>query len=120
MLIETRLEKPLTIVDFVLVSFLRSLYQLIEWVQPMSVPLCLILAWTIVGIALWSVWSAIRDGVTRARTMHQIPCAECKYFTQNYHLKCPVHPAEALSEAAIGCHDFEAAQWQQPAMKTGR
>jgi RNA polymerase subunit RPABC4/transcription elongation factor Spt4 len=38
--------------------------------------------------------------------MHQIPCADCQFFTHNMRLKCPVHPTEALSEQAIGCTDF--------------
>jgi hypothetical protein len=38
--------------------------------------------------------------------MHQIPCANCQFFTGDYHLKCPIHPAIALSEAAIGCPDY--------------
>jgi RNA polymerase subunit RPABC4/transcription elongation factor Spt4 len=39
--------------------------------------------------------------------MHQIPCANCQFFTRDYHLKCTVHPAQALTEEAIGCGDFE-------------
>jgi hypothetical protein len=42
--------------------------------------------------------------------MHQIPCAQCQYFSGNYLLKCPVHPQQALSEAAIGCPDFASTQ----------
>lgn len=103
--------------DFVIVFVLRGLYQLIEWIQPMRVPLCFGLAWLIVGISVWTLWSALRDGFSRAQTMHRIPCADCKYFTQNYHLKCPVHPVDALSETAIGCEDFESTQWHLPVAK---
>ncbi|NER81331.1 MAG: hypothetical protein F6K42_17545 [Leptolyngbya sp. SIO1D8] len=83
-------------------------------IQPVLVPICFVLAWTIIGLSLWSLWALTRDGVQRARRMHQIPCAECRYFSGDYHLKCPVHPQEALSEKAIDCPDFEAAGlgWQ--------
>lgn len=84
----------------------RSVLQLIH---PIFVPLCFVLAWGIVGVGMWSVWAALRDSVQRARRMHQIPCAGCRYFSGDYLLKCPVHPQEALSEAAIGCPDFEPA-----------
>ncbi|NJL85230.1 MAG: hypothetical protein HC886_03420 [Leptolyngbyaceae cyanobacterium SM1_1_3] len=71
------------------------------------VPLCFVLAWTIVILGLWSLWATGRDSLANARRMHQIPCSDCRYFTNQYQLKCPVHPSQALSEAAIGCPDFE-------------
>jgi hypothetical protein len=82
-------------------------HQLMEWLTPVLGPLCFIIAWGMIAIAGWSVWSALRDGVQRAKTMHQIPCANCRFFTQDYHLKCPVQPMSALSEQAIGCPDYE-------------
>lgn len=83
------------------------IYQFIQIIQPMLVPLCFVLAWGIVLLAIWNVVSALRDGVSRAQKMHQIPCANCRYFTNNHLLKCPVHPETALSEAAINCRDYE-------------
>lgn len=82
-------------------------YQILRLIQPILVPVCLVLAWGIIGLCLWSIWSAVRDSVARARQMHRIPCSQCRYFSGNYALKCPVHPFEALSEAAIGCPDYE-------------
>lgn len=81
--------------------------KLIQLVQPILVPICFILAWAIIGLGLWNLWAAVRETVWRARRMHQIPCAQCRYFSGDYLLKCPVHPREALSEAAIGCSDFD-------------
>ncbi|MEL6385444.1 MAG: hypothetical protein AAFQ89_23865 [Cyanobacteria bacterium J06626_18] len=86
----------------------------IQLIQPFLVPICFVMAWAIVAIAVWSIWSAIRDSVKRAQRMHQIPCSQCRYFSGNYLLKCPVHPGNALTEEAIGCSDFEAStvSWQ--------
>ncbi|MEO1095506.1 MAG: hypothetical protein AAFX01_11465 [Cyanobacteria bacterium J06638_28] len=81
--------------------------QILRLIQPILVPVCFVLAWMVVGLCLWSIWSALRDGLLRARRMHQIPCSQCRYFSGNYALKCPVRPYEALSEAAIGCPDYE-------------
>ncbi|MGD1906144.1 MAG: hypothetical protein ACFB0C_09140 [Leptolyngbyaceae cyanobacterium] len=67
------------------------------------------MAWGVVGLVLWSLWAAARDVVHRAQQMHRIPCATCRYFSGDRHLKCPVHPYQALSEAAINCADFESA-----------
>lgn len=89
-------------------------HQLIQLMQPILVPLCMVIAWGTMLLAAWGIWSAMRDGVQRAQQMHQIPCAGCQYFSGNYLLKCPIHPKEALSEAAIGCRDFESDQVEWP------
>lgn len=90
---------------------MQILYALVHWliwvIQPVWVPFCFVLAWGLVGLLGWSVWAAVRDGVANAKHMHQIPCADCQFFTGDYHLKCPVRPVIALSEEAIGCSDFE-------------
>lgn len=80
---------------------------LISLVQVVLVPVCFVLAWGLIGLILWNLTAALRDGVARATVMHKIPCAECRYFTNDHRLKCPIHPKIALSEAAIDCTDFE-------------
>ncbi|MGD1928497.1 MAG: hypothetical protein ACFB12_06280 [Leptolyngbyaceae cyanobacterium] len=89
-------------------------HRLVEGIQPVLVPLCFVIAWATLIAGSWSVWAAMRDGVKRAQRMHQIPCADCQYFSGSYLLKCPLHPKEALSEAAIACRDFESAQLEWP------
>lgn len=81
--------------------------KLVQIIQPVLGPLCLVLAWGLAILTLWNLGAALRDGLARAKTMHRIPCADCRYFTHNYLLKCPLHPKTALSEAAIDCGDFE-------------
>ncbi len=61
----------------------------------------------IVIIIGWSIWSAVHDTIARSRQMHRIPCADCQFFTKDYHLKCTVHPSSALTEDAINCPDFQ-------------
>jgi hypothetical protein len=39
--------------------------------------------------------------------MHQIPCTGCQFFTDDYRLKCTVHPSKANTEEAIHCCDFQ-------------
>ncbi len=53
-----------------------------------------------------SAISLILDIVKRAKTMHQIPCSDCQYFTNDYRLKCPVNPFQANTESAINCQDY--------------
>lgn len=89
-------------------------YKLVQLIRPALVPICCVAAWSFVGIGIWGLVAAVRDSLQRARRMHQIPCARCRYFSGNYLLKCPVHPDIALSETAIGCSDFEKScpEWQ--------
>ena len=57
-----------------------------EVLQPLVFPLYCVSFWTLVGLLLWSIWKATRDGVARLRRMHQIPCDRCVFFTNNHHL----------------------------------
>lgn len=54
-----------------------------------------------------SIYLAIKEGITKIRRLHQIPCSRCAFFTGDYRLKCTVHPCKALSEEAIDCLDYE-------------
>ncbi|MGB3493918.1 MAG: hypothetical protein WBA57_14410 [Elainellaceae cyanobacterium] len=88
-------------------AFLMALIWCIHRIQPLIVPICFAIAWLFVGSFAWGIFSFLRDGTSRAKQMHQIPCSNCRYFTADYHLKCPVHPSKALSELAINCLDYE-------------
>jgi hypothetical protein len=87
--------------------FYALIHKLIQLVQPLIVPFCFTVTWLMVGLVIWSLWSNLRNGVEQVKQMHQIPCANCQFFTHSYHLKCPVHPTEALSDDAINCPDYD-------------
>mgnify|MGYP001796907511 CR=1 FL=1 len=55
----------------------------------------------------FSVVRAFKEGAKQAQKLHRIPCYKCDFFTNNYRLKCAVHPTLACSEEALGCIDFE-------------
>jgi hypothetical protein len=80
---------------------------LINGIQQILVPVCFITAWTVIILFAWSIWSAARDSVTTAKQMHQIPCSGCQFFTDDYRLKCTVHPSIANTEEAISCIDYQ-------------
>lgn len=86
---------------------LQLLKPFIAGIQAFIVPICFVSAWLIVLMTAWSIWSTIRETAVRTRRLHQIPCANCQYFTSSYHLKCTVHPGIALTEDAIDCMDYE-------------
>ncbi|MCU0518139.1 MAG: hypothetical protein MUC60_15005 [Oscillatoria sp. Prado101] len=85
----------------------QLLYPLIHAIQPFLVPICLVCAWVLVLMLAANLWSAVADGVARSKRMHQIPCANCAFFTGDYRLKCPVRPRIALTEEAIDCSDYQ-------------
>lgn len=85
----------------------QLLYPLIKAIQPFLVPICFVSAWIVLLLFVWSLVSAAKDSVTTARQMHQIPCPGCAFFTNDYRLKCTVHPHIANSEAAINCLDYQ-------------
>ncbi|MFB8793350.1 MAG: hypothetical protein U7126_03750 [Microcoleus sp.] len=82
------------------------LYFLIKTIQPVLVPLCFVSAWGLMFLVFSSIGHSVTDSLRRAQRMHQIPCANCVFFTGDYHLKCPVQPTIALSEDAIDCLDY--------------
>lgn len=87
-------------------SMLRAL---IQSLQPLLVPFCFGLAWLLVALIFWSIWTALRDVISHAKQMHEIPCASCQFFTNTHYLKCPIHPKTALSIDAINCPDYQSA-----------
>ncbi|MFN6514463.1 MAG: hypothetical protein RMY29_008175 [Nostoc sp. CreGUA01] len=86
---------------------LELLYFLIHRIQPLLVPICFVVAWTVIILAILNIWAAARDSVATAKQMHQIPCTGCQYFTDNYRLKCTVRPSIANTEEAIDCSDYQ-------------
>lgn len=107
--------------DLLVQSMAWLIVRSVQLIQPLIVPLCFITAWVALGLAVWSIMAAARQGVAIARQMHQIPCAECRYFTNSAFLKCPIHPAEALSEHAIDCPDYSGGEtWKRADAASGK
>ncbi|OLP16987.1 hypothetical protein BST81_18575 [Leptolyngbya sp. 'hensonii'] len=75
--------------------------------------LCPILIWILLVSFFLAVCLAVRDGITRLRQLHQVPCSHCAFYTGDYRLKCTVHPCKALSEEAIDCLDYEPVSSEQ-------
>ncbi|MCU0536753.1 MAG: hypothetical protein MUD14_22930 [Hydrococcus sp. Prado102] len=86
-----------------MIQLLRSLIQAI---QPFLVPVCFVVAWSFIILLAWTLWSAVRDTTARAKQMHEIPCPNCQFFTNDYRLKCTVNPTTANTEQAIDCSDY--------------
>jgi hypothetical protein len=81
---------------------------LIHGIQPFLIPISCVVAWTVIILVFVNLWTATKDTLQTAQKMHQIPCHNCQFFTNNYRLKCTVNPYTANTEAAIGCKDYQA------------
>jgi hypothetical protein len=64
-------------------------------------------AWAMTIGACVSAILSIEKASDLIKTLHQIPCSGCAFFTNDYRLKCTVNPINACTEAAIACRDFE-------------
>lgn len=69
---------------------------------------CAFCAWAIVILSIASFGLMLNKGTNHLKKIHDIPCSGCDFFTNDYRLKCTIHPYKACSEEAIGCIDFEA------------
>lgn len=74
--------------------------------SPLALATPVAIWFALVGFFSATLW-AWRDGAQRLRQLHRIPCHRCKYYTGSWHLKCPVNPTAAFSEAALHCPDFD-------------
>jgi hypothetical protein len=96
--------------DLVNTWVMHSLVRVAQWLQGLRQihgPLLSAIAWMIVALILGSIITAVRDTLGQSRVMHNIPCANCDYFTDDHRLKCTLHPSAAGTEAAIDCRDFD-------------
>ena len=84
----------------------QILYFLIHALQPVLVPICFVAAWFLVVLLLWNIYAATSNGIATIKRLHQISCANCQFFTDDYRLKCTVHPTIALTEQAVYCRDY--------------
>ena len=86
---------------------LLLIFSLIEIIKPLLIPVCFITAWIFILSLAVSLGTMVVDVVHRSKTMHQIPCSNCQYFTNDYRLKCSVNPFQANTEEAISCQDYQ-------------
>jgi hypothetical protein len=87
-------------------AVLVSLHGLLSFLQPLLIPICCIFAWGFLWILARTLWTAATETAVRAKEMHQIPCPNCQFFTNNHRLKCTVQPTIAHTEQAIDCSDY--------------
>lgn len=69
-------------------------------------PLCSMMFLAFFILKLLDVWKIARAKITTLNCFHQLPCRNCRFFTNNHHLYCTVHPSIVLTEQALDCSDY--------------
>jgi len=82
---------------------------LLQAVSPIAKSVFIVCIWLVLLRLLGSLWNDFQQGRAHLQRLHQIPCGGCAFFTGEYHLKCTLHPSNALTESAINCLDYESA-----------
>ena len=87
-------------------GWVQVLKMVLQSIKPFLIPICFVTAWLFVISLLATLTSGIQQTVKRAKQMHQVPCYNCQFFTNDYRLKCTVNPTIANTEKAIDCFDY--------------
>ncbi|MGG6268808.1 hypothetical protein ACQ4M3_32485 [Leptolyngbya sp. AN03gr2] len=70
------------------------------------VPICFIAIWAGVVCIIADTWKLNRKEVKSTRSLAQLPCKKCQYFSNNPYMKCAVNPHVAMTPSANECTDF--------------
>ncbi|MFW9259229.1 hypothetical protein [Nostoc sp. CALU 546] len=69
-------------------------------------PLCSMIFLAIFIFKLLDAWKIAGEKFTTVNCFHQLPCRNCRFFTNNHYLYCTVHPSIVLTEQALDCSDY--------------
>lgn len=79
-----------------------------SWVVIILVPICFMLVCATIGSIVFVLCQIIEDKNRQSKINHcqQIPCSNCRFFSNNHYLKCAVHPSTVLTKYALNCSDY--------------
>jgi len=97
---------PATILD-TLLRWRQGFHQFLEPIAPWLPWFGAGFAWIFLLVLARSLWGTASAIVRRSQELHQIPCANCVFFTDNHRLKCTIDPISAGSELAIDCLHYQ-------------
>ncbi len=70
-------------------------------------PLGFVIVWAVFLLILQKIRSALEEKMSlTVNGVSQVPCKNCKFFSNNHYLKCAVKPDIVLTEAAIDCSEY--------------
>ncbi|MFM2060921.1 MAG: hypothetical protein RLZZ507_591 [Cyanobacteriota bacterium] len=70
-------------------------------------PLSFVFIWAIFLFILQKIRSHADNKMAFSiNGLHQVPCKNCKFFSNNHYLKCAVKPDIVLTEEAVNCSEY--------------
>lgn len=70
-------------------------------------PIALIFSWVVFFLILQKIRTALdHKMVFSIKGLHQVPCRNCRFYSNNHYLKCAVQPCLVLTEEAKNCSEF--------------
>ncbi|MBK1986991.1 hypothetical protein A0J48_005455 [Sphaerospermopsis aphanizomenoides BCCUSP55] len=70
-------------------------------------PLSIVFIWAIFLFIFQKIRSHADNKLAfNINNLSQVPCKNCKFFSNNHYLKCAVNPDIVLTEEAINCSEY--------------
>jgi len=70
-------------------------------------PIGLLFSWIIFFLVLRKVQSVLDNKmVFSVKSLHQVPCKNCRFYSNNHYLKCAVQPSIVMTDEAKNCTEF--------------
>ncbi|AFY42339.1 hypothetical protein [Nostoc sp. PCC 7107] len=74
-------------------------------------PIGLLFSWIIFFLVLRKIQRFLDNKmVFSVKGLHQVPCKNCRFYSNNHYLKCAVQPSIVLTDEAKNCSEFSAKQ----------
>lgn len=78
-------------------------------------PLSFVISWVFFLLVLRKVRTALDNKmVFTISHLQQVPCKNCRFFSNNHYLKCAVKPDIVLTEEAINCSEYSPKREKSP------
>ncbi len=70
-------------------------------------PLSFVFIWAIFLFILRKIRSHADNKIAFSiNSLHQVPCKNCRFYSNNHYLKCAVNPDLVLTEEAVNCSEY--------------
>lgn len=70
-------------------------------------PLGIFFGWIMFFLALRKIQRVLENKmVFSLKNSHQVPCKNCRFYSNNHYLKCAVQPSIVLTDEAKNCPEF--------------
>jgi hypothetical protein len=79
-----------------------------DWVVVILVPISFIVVCATVSSIIFALCKVTRERGNKLNISHcqQVPCSNCRFFSNNHYLKCAVHPSIVSTKQALDCSDY--------------